>query len=82
MPNSSRKVKSRPELLKNLRIVWLKDEKGMSFEQIAQTLDKEGFGSMKRQRVHQIYNAYKDVNFEMSEEGALIRYEDEQVIIH
>jgi hypothetical protein len=58
--------------LRNLRLVWMKKERGMSYEEIRQALENEGW-KISRQQVANIYKIWKDVPF---------LYEDDKIIIH
>lgn len=59
--------------LRNLRIVSLHKEKGMTFEAIAKQLTKETGEPITRQSVANTYKTWKDVPF---------KWEDDKAIIH
>lgn len=59
--------------LRNLRIVTMHKEKGMSFDAIAKHLTSETGERISRQSVANTYKKWKDVDF---------RWEDDKAIIH
>lgn len=58
--------------IRNMRIVWLKDVRGMSFEEIRLKMLEEGH-PMSRQAVANTYKVWKNVPF---------RFENDEYILH
>lgn len=68
--------KHKVDLLRNLRIVWMVNNRGMTYQEVADHLNREQGGKedpLSRQRCAVIYTAYKNVPFV---------YEDDKIIIH